>query len=251
MIAIISEYRYSKEELNRLRDQKAVVNYTLLPQFYQSYANEIARINYQLIKRMQGIVFRLEEYYAGTKDAIEYALYLKKAVKIITPDGIEYKLHTQEEWKKSYKENNRNVTIKHAVLIEFEQHRSDYYDKVNAVKAKEQYAIATEGITDTKEDIEKFVRAFAPQYKMDVDYRNWVELCVAYKSIQFYIDNNIPYDLNHNEIFTVGAIEPDETPYFTSAMFNTSISIYDSYEEESYGDESLLEDMIYKGGVRI
>lgn len=91
MIAIISEYKYTNEELKKLREQKAVVNYTLLPQFYQSYAMEIAKINYTLIRRMNGIIFRLSDYYAGTKDAIEYALYLKKPVKIITPEGVTYK----------------------------------------------------------------------------------------------------------------------------------------------------------------
>ena len=67
MIAIISEYRYSKEELTKLKKQKAIINYTLLPQFYQSYAEEIAKINYTLIRRMNGIIFRLEEYYSELK----------------------------------------------------------------------------------------------------------------------------------------------------------------------------------------
>ena len=252
MIAIISEYKYTNEELKKLREQKAVVNYTLLPQFYQSYATEIAKINYTLIRRMNGVIFRLSDYYAGTKDAIEYALYLKKPVKIITPEGVTYKLDTQEEWKCSYRDtNNCNVSIKHAVLLQFEQRRSEYYNKVNAIKAKDIYNRAVEGIEETKEEIERFVRTFAPQYKMDVDYSNWVELCNTYKSIKFYYDNNIPYDLDRNEIFTRGATDPDDTPYFTSSMFDMSVNYYDSFEEESYGDETLLEDMIYKGGVLV
>lgn len=252
MIAVISEYKYTDEELNKLKEQKVVVNYTLLPQFYSSYATEIEKINYTLIRKMNGIIFRLSNYYASTKDAIEYALYLKKPIKIITPEGITYKLNTKEEWKYSYKDtNNRNISIKHIVLLQFEQKRSEYYDKVNAIKAKEIYERAVEGIEESKEEIERFVRALASQYKMDIDYSNWVELCNTYRSIKFYYDNNIPYDLNRNEIFTCGAIEPDETPYFTSSMFDTSVNGYETYEEELYGDEILLEDMIYKGSVLV
>ncbi|NCC99826.1 MAG: hypothetical protein EOL95_09050 [Bacteroidia bacterium] len=251
MIAVISEYRYSKEELNTLAKQKAIVNYTLLPQFYQSYAQEIAKINYTLIRRMNGIVFRLSDYYAGTKDAIEYALYLKKPIKIITPQGEVYKLHTKEEWKQTYHENGKYKSLKHTVLIEFEQHRSDYYEKVNLIKAKEVYERSVEGIEETKEEIERFVRALAPQYKIDVDYNSWVELCNAYRSIKFYYDSNIPYELDKNEVFTRGAIDPEDTPYFTASMFDMSNNFNDSFEEELYGDQTLLEDMIYKGGVRI
>ena len=252
MVAVISEYKYSKEEINTLTKQKAIVNYTLLPQFYQSYATEIAKINYTLIRRMNGIVFRLSDYYSGTKDAIEYALYLKKPVKIITPEGETYKLDTKEEWKYSYKDtNNRNVSIKHAVLLQFEQHRSEYYEKVNLIKAKETYERAVDGIEETKEEIERFVRALAPQYKVEIDYSNWVELCNAYRSIKFYYDNNIPYELDKNEVFTRGAIDPDDAPHFNSSMFDMSNNFYDTFEEELYGDQTLLEDMIYKGGVRI
>lgn len=250
MIAIISEYRYSKEELTRLKEQKAVINYTLLPQYYQSYAEEIARINYTLIRRMNGIIFRLKEYYSGTKEAIEYALYLKKPIKIITPEGLEFKLSSKEEWKQSFKDdNNRNITYKHQVLVEFNRKRSEYYDILNAIKRRDKYMKATEDVVDSPEEIERFVRALAPQYKMNVNYSDWVELCMVYKQLQFYYNNNIPYDLDRNEIFTRGVIEPDETPYFTASQFDTTVNTYESYEEESYGDLNLLEDMIYKGGV--
>lgn len=250
MIGIISEYKYTQEELKNLKG-KAIVNYTLLPQFYQSYAEEINRINYTLIRRMNGVIFRLEEYYAGTKDAIEYALYLKKPIKIIASDGTVYKLQTKEDWKQTYREDGRYKSSKHTVLMEFEQHRSEYYEKVNAVKAREVYDRAVEDITDSPEHIEAFVRALAPQYKIQVDYSNSVELCTAYKSIKFYYDNNIPYGLDKNEVFTRGVIDPDDTHYFNSSMFDTSNNFYDTFEEESYGDLTYLEDMIYKEGVRI
>lgn len=250
MIAVISEYRYPQPELIRLQEQKAVVNYTLLPQFYQSYALEIARINYTLIKKSTGIIFRLQDYYAGTKDAIEYALYLKKPVKIITPEGNTFKLDTKEEWKYSYKDtNNRNITTKHQVLLAFEEKRSSYYEAINLSKAKERYQFNTENITESQEEIERFVRALAPQYKIEVNYADWVELCQAYKSIKFYYDNNIPYELNRNEIYSSGAIEPEDTDYFTLDMFDTSNTVAIPYEEESFGDETLLEDTIYKGSV--
>lgn len=251
MIAIISEYKYSKNELRKLQEQKAVINYTLLPQFYQSYAEEIQRINYQLIRKMNGIIFRLEEYYSGTKEAIEYALYLKKPIKIITPEGQEFKLQIQEDWKKSYKLNRKTMTTKHPVLAEFDQKRSDYYEIKNAIKKEMSYKKATEDITETKEEIERFVRAFAPQYKIDIDYRDWVEVCTAYKSLKFYYDNCIPYDFDHNEIYTRGVIEPEYTPFFTKEMFDYSQVDYEVFEEESIGNETLLEDMIYKGGVCI
>jgi len=252
MIAIISEYRYSVPELRKLQEQKAVINYTLLPQFYQSYAEEITRINYSIIRRTEGVVFRLEDYYAGTKEAIEYALYLKKPVKIITPEGKTYKLCTKEEWKHSYKEpNKRNVTIKHQVLIDFEEKRNAYYEVVNTAKLTDKYNKATEGITDTKEEIERFVKAFAPQYKVDVNYSDWPDVCLAYKSLKFYYDNNLPYELDYNEMYSRGSITPEDTLYFTAEMFEDTSPDYDSYEEELFGNETLLEDMIYKGGVLV
>ncbi len=251
MIAIISEYRYTLPELKKLKEQQAVVNYTLLPQFYQSYSQEITKINYTLIRKMQGVIFRLSEYYAGTKDAIEYALSLKKPVKIINSDGKEYKITSLDEWKVVYKDsNNRNEVHKHTVLLEFEQHRNKYYEHVNIIKAKEKYQQAVDGIEESKEEIERFVHAFAPQYKLDVNYNDWVEVCNAYRSLKFYYDNDMPYELNHNEVFTVGAMEPYETGYFDEAMFDMDVSIYDCIcTEENYGNETLLEDMIYKVGV--
>ena len=249
MLAIISEHRYNQQEMKKLQEQKAIVNYTLLPQFYQSYATEIARINYTLIKKSTGIIFRLQEYYAGTKDAIEYALYLKKPVKIITPDGV-YKLSTKEEWKQTYHENGKYRSLKHQVLLTFEEKRLEYYEKVNTIKAKAIYEHAVEGIEETKEEIERFVRALAPQYKVEVDYSNWVELCNAYRSIKFYYDSNIPYELDKNEVFMRGSIDPDDTSCFNSSMFNTSNNFYDTFEEELYGDQTLLEDMIYKEGLK-
>lgn len=246
MIAVISEYRYPQPEIKKLQEQKAVVNYTLLPNFYQSYATEIARINYTLIKKSTGVIFRLQDYYAGTKDAIEYALYLKRPVKIITPEGETYKLDTKEEWKYSYKDtNNRNVTTKHQVLLAFEEKRSSYYEAINLSKAKESYERAVDGIQESQEEIERFVRALAPQYKVEVNYADWAELCQAYKSIKFYYDNNIPYDLTTIEIYK-SVITPDESEYFTEEMFYTTPINYDSYEEESFGNETLLEDTIYK-----
>ena len=252
MIAVISEYKYSKNELIKLKEQKAVINYMLLPQFYQSYAEEITKINYQLIRKSDGIIFRLEEYYSGTKESIEYALYLKKPIKIITPEGQEFKLQIQEDWKKSYKLNRKTMTTKHPVLAEFDQRRSDYYEIKNAIKQEYALKKATEDITESKEEIERFVRIFAKQYNLgnaDIDYNNWAEVCTAYKSLKFYYDNCIPYGMNINEIYYKGLIEPDETPYFTEEMFDYSSDELGSFEEESYGDETLLEDMIYKGGA--
>lgn len=247
MIAIISEHRYSEKELIDFRKQGVVVNYNALPQFYHSYAEEIEKVNCHLIKNRttQGIIFRIESYYAGTKDAIELALYMKKSIKIITPSGT-YKDLTSDDWRQSYKDaDNKNHTIKHLVLQEFEERRNAYYDAKNLGKAKEVYNTAVEGIHEEKAEIERFVRTFAPLYKIDVDYSNPVELFNAYKNISFYYENNIPYELDSAEIFK-GAILPEDSNYFTADMFQAPEYDYENISVESFGDETLLEDVIYK-----
>lgn len=250
MVAIISEHRYSTEELKPILG-KAVVNYLQLPQFYQSKAREIERINKRLIQKAKAIIFRLETFYTGTRDAIEYALYLKKDIKVITPNQ-SYRLNTLEDWKTSYINSNtrRYIVEKHPVLELFEEKRNEYFAQVNAVKAQEKYSEATADITETKEEIERFVHTFAPLYKVDVNYSSFADICIAYKSLKYYYDNSIAYDLNFNEIYSVGNTSPEDTPFFNSLQFKT-VPEYDYFEEESYGDETLLEDTIYKGGIHI
>jgi len=246
--AIISEFRYEQEQLNNLMKQDVVINYTLIPQFYASYNTELNKINHALVKRAPAIIFRLEELYSSTKDAIEYALYLKKPVKIITPEGVTYKDISLAEWKNTYTEHGKTVTHKHPVLQLFDDARKEYFEFKNMRKARETIAQATEGISESEDNIKAFVAIMSRQYKLDVDWFDTASLYNAYRNLQWYLDNDIEYALDKNEVFTVGVIEPEESGFFTKEMFNYDCNNEFATEDcESFGDETLLEDVIYKG----
>lgn len=246
--AIISEYRYEQSKLKELMEQDVQVNYTLIPQFYASYNDELNKINHQLIKKAPAIIFRLEKLYASTKDAIEYALYLKKQVKIIAPDGTIYTNISKDEWKTSYTENNKQYTTKHAVLQMFDLARNEYFESKNRRKAIDTIEQATEGLSISEDECKAFVSIMSRQYKLDVDWFDTASLYNAYRNLQWYLEHDIDYALDKNEVFTVGVIEPEESGFFTKEMFDYNSNLYFGTAEcESFGDETLFEDTIYKG----
>ena len=75
------------------------------------------------------------------------------------------------------------------------------------------------------EDLDIILSNFAKLYDIDVDYDSLESKLLAYASIKYYLDNNIEYSRD-----ILGHM-PDEDPIF---------------ECISFGDETYLEDMIYK-----
>lgn len=233
MIGIITEQKYTNLELINLKKQGCIVNYTLIPPFYSNYNTELEKANNTLISKASGIIFRITTFYAGTKDAIERALYFKKPIRIYYDNKI-YDLKTIEDWRNStgYKSQYDSSTCenyKHPLLQIYEAQRAEYYEKLKQLKAKEYYEEASAGIQDTLEDVTKLVQTFAYEYDIDVDYNDTASICLAYKSIKYYLDNNIEY-----------------TNPVNSTEDNWCFSLDD---EESFGNQTYLEDALYTDGI--
>lgn len=247
MIAIISEVKYTEDELNKLTKQGCIVNYTMIPQYYNSYSAELSRINSMLIYKAAGIIVKIDKFYASTKEAIEQALLKKKTVRIILPDA-EYILHKFEDWKNSEGYGKDATSFKHPVLKLFEEQRREYFEVSKAVKKLETFKEYLDNLPEDGRQVEAFVRTFAPLYKLtdQVDYSDYGTVARAYKTINYYMDNNIPYDLDTAEIFN-GAITPEESGIFTSDMFQLNYPYESPVDEiESFGDLNYMDDYVYK-----
>lgn len=225
MIAIISEYKYNKNELEKLRQQGCVVNYTLMPQFYNDYNTELTKINNRLIYKASALIFRIETFYSGTKDAIEKALYYKKKCKIIYQNET-YVLNNLSEWKYSYGYGKDAHTFKHKLLQIYEAQRSAYYENKSNTKEEKQkrqdrYEFCTEGVTESEEEVYRLVNTFKHLYDIQVDMECKQDVYLAYKSIAYYLENDIEY-----------SNEPQGEDF--------------PYEIISFGDPTYMEDYIYQ-----
>ena len=222
MVGIISEYKYSNEELIKLRKQGCVVNYTLMPQTYANYSEELTKINNRLIARSSALIFRIETFFSGTKEAIERALYFKKKCKIIY-EGKEYILQTLDDWKVTTGYGSNAVTYKHILLQTYEDQRRNYFEQQQAKKLAAQYDIALEGVEESEEEVYRLVNQFKHLYDIQVDMDSKREVYLAYKSIAYYLEHDIEYS---NEPTSTD----DEFPF----------------EIVSFGNLDYLEDYIYK-----
>ena len=223
MIGVISEKRYSQEELANLRRQGCVVNYTLMPQYYQNYSTELNKVNNQLIRKAKGLIFRIETFYTGTKEALERALYFKKPCKVIYHDKV-YNLSTLDDWKYTRGYGKDVEVFKHILLQEYENQRHEYFEIHEKIKAREQYELATADVEVSEEEVYRLVNAFKHLYDIDVNLDNKQEVYMAYKSISYYLEHDIEY-----------SNEPQGEDF--------------PYEIVSFGDPTYMEDYIYKNKV--
>ena len=220
MIAIISEYKYNKNELEKLRQQGCVVNYTLMPQFYNDYNTELTKINNRLIYKASALIFRIENFYSGTKEAIEKALYYKKKCKIFYKDEV-YTLSTIDEWKYTAGYGKDSETYKHKLLQIYEAQRAEFYENKRIQKERARYEICTEGIDVSEEEVYRLVNTFKHLYDIQVDMECKRDVYLAYKSIAYYLANDIEY-----------SNEPQGEDF--------------PYEIISFGDPTYMEDYIYQ-----
>lgn len=220
MIGIISEYKYTKNELINLRKQNCLINYLMLPQFYSNYSAELEKANDLIIKKCSAIIFRIENFYAGTKAAIEKALFFKKKCKLIY-EGQEYILSSLDDWKSSTGYGKDAVTTKHYLLQLYEDQRREHFYAIQDAKEKERYALALENVNEDVNEVYRFVNEFKYLYDLDVNMNDTADVYTAYKSLKFYLENNIEY-----------SNEPQGEDF--------------PYEIISFGDENYMEDYIYK-----
>lgn len=212
---VISEVKLTKEQIANYVEKGYEV--------YYGYENPY-------IKQGESVGFILDTMYKSTIDTIISLLYRKHKSKItILYEGKTYTLSTPYDWQHSYKENNKWYKIQHPILQIYLSKRNEYFEKLDLETAKNKTEIILEYFEHkVPDDLEQFVKAFAPLYEIDVDYQSLDDKLKAYASIQYYLENDIPYSKE------VKGIDDSE-----EAMFETI----------SFGDLTYLEDMIYKEGV--
>ena len=120
--------------------------------------------------------------------------------------------------------------------------RNEYIENQKELKLKEQYQIIYENFDielPDDEELDNFIRTFGYLYQLDVDYSNRMSKLQTYYQLKWYLEHDIPYV---NEPLS---IDIDDEQMFDRSMFKIP-----SYEEPieviSFGDQTYLEDFIYK-----
>jgi len=209
---VISEYKLSQEQIKEYRNKGYEV--------YYGYEKPV-------VKAGESVGILLDTMYASTIDLINNLLHRKTKSKItIKYEDKTYTISTPMEWEYKYYENHRWYKVQHPILQEYYLKRSAYFEHKTLVKSKEHMNYILEFFNqEIPEDLDVILNNFAPLYDIQVDYESLESKLLAYASIKFYLDNDIEYSrdiLGHS---------PDEEPVF---------------ECVSFGNETYLEDMIYK-----
>jgi hypothetical protein len=211
---IISEVKLSNEQIKNYRGKGYEV--------YYGYENPI-------IKNGESVGFILDTMYKSTIDRIVSLLYRKNKSKItILYEDKQYSLMIPEDWEQKYYDQSQHkwIKIQHPILEAYLGKRAEYFEELALKKAKDSTSIMLEYFKqEIPNDLEQFLRAFAPLYDVDVDYESTDSMLRAYANIKFYIDNGIEYSRD-----IIGQ-EPGEG---------------NPFEVISFGDDTYLEDYIYK-----
>lgn len=211
---IISEVKLSNEQIKNYRGKGYEV--------YYGYENPV-------IKNGESVGFILDTMYKSTIDRIVALLYRKNKSKItILYEDKQYSLMIPEDWEQKYYDQSQHkwIKIQHPILEAYLGKRAEYFEELALKKAKDSTSIMLEYFKQKiPNDLEQFLRAFAPLYDIDVDYESTDNMLRAYANIKFYIDNGIEYSRD-----IIGQ-EPGEG---------------NPFEVISFGDDTYLEDYIYK-----
>lgn len=251
-ILIIADSKcYTQEQLNEFAAQDIAVNYTLIDPTLGQDFSYLHSINKDLIKQCPNIIFKVKNFYQTTRKEIEYALVLRKYKPgynsniRIDVDDKQFRIKHIEEWRNLYETTFSRQTMKHPVLIMFENSLAMYKQKL----AVQQQATKDEHVYKkytNLEEITSWCRAFAPQWKVDIDYNDVDSIARGYEQMQFYFENNIPYDLDFTEIYK-GAIHPMDDGLFNEEMFVLPpYSIDDEELIETFGNSDYMDDEVQK-----
>ena len=209
---VISEYKLSQDQIKEYRNKGYEV--------YYGYENP-------KIKRGESVGILLDTMYTTTIELIDNLLHRKTKSKItIKYKDKTYVISSPDEWQKKWYENHRWYRENHPILDEYYSKRSEYFERKQLESAKEHMNYVLDYFNQgIPEDLDIILSNFAKLYDIDVDYDSLESKLLAYASIKYYLDNDIEYSRD-----ILGHM-PDEEPIF---------------ECVSFGDETYLEDMIYK-----
>lgn len=212
---VISEYKLSQDQIKEYRDKGYEV--------YYGYENP-------QIKYGESVGILLDTMYASTIDLIATLLHRKVKSKItLKYNDKTYNISTPEEWDYRYYEDHKWYRNQHPVLQEYYNKRNDYFEQKKLIKAKENVNYILEYFNqEIPEDLDILLHTFTPLYDIQVDYESLESKLLAYASIKYYLDNDIEYSRD------ILGREPDEESMFDCV---------------SFGDETYLEDMVYKNKI--
>ena len=211
---VISEYKLTQEQIKEYRNKGYEV--------YYGYEKPN-------IKSGESVGFLVSTLFNTTMDTINTLLHRKIKSKITIKYGDKiYNISTPDEWQKKWYEAKDHKWYKytHPILEEYYSKRTEYFEQQKLDKEKIKMKTVLEYFNqEIPEDLDIILNNFAKLYDIDVDYESLRSKLLAYASIKYYLDNDIEYSrdiLGHS---------PDEEPIF---------------ECISFGDETYLEDMLYK-----
>ena len=222
---IISEYKISDEQKQRYEKQNIRFAYG-----YEEYQ----------IGSKEAVGFLLKDLYKSTIDLIERLLYFKHNVTLKLDNKV-YKLNTLDDWKytiQSPKDALKTRTQTHPVYQAYLDKRREFLNKQRAIKIKTKNQYILDTYKDHNID-ERFLDTFRFRYQIDYDPESIPEKINAYNQIKFYIDNDIEYES------PAPVIPYDETP-FAQLVDTSYLSQVEELDVESYGNETFLEDVVYK-----
>ena len=213
--------------------------YSIAPAAIENYHNKGYRFAYAkdnpVIRPKESVGVLLDTMYKSTIELIERLLYFKHKVTIKLDDKT-YTLNTLEDWKYTYqdpKDQIKTITYKHPVYQIYLDKRKEYFDKQNALKRAKNIELLYNYCPDIPEDeiLESFLRNYAPQYQVDIDYTDTISKINAYMQLKYYVDNNIEPIIVYQDEILVGD--------------NTLLEdIYNSVQNHTKSIDLILKDMI-------
>ena len=148
-----------------------------------------------------------------------------------------YKLDSLTDWKFTHQSETDQIKTKteyHEVYKIYLDNVKEYNAQKKQITLMQQYELYNLDISD--EELDNYINAFAYLYDMTVDMTNKIDKMQAYRQIQFYQDNEIPY-INER------VINPEDEPMFIGKF---RIEYEEPVEIISFGDEVYLDDFVYK-----
>ena len=196
-----------------------------------------------VISRNESVGIVLTRLYKTSIDLINDLLFKKHTVTLLF-EGKSYVLHSLDDWYYSYqdpKDQLRMTSYKHPILQRYYQNIDEYRTRQHATQLNE-YRCTIEnalGTPPSAEELDSLLDTFVPLYQLDVDYSNRMSKLQTYYQLKWYLEHDIPYV---NEPLP---IDIDDEQMFDKSMFKIP-----AYEEPieviSFGDQTYLEDFIYK-----
>lgn len=167
----------------------------------------------------------LKTLYPSTIDLIESLLYFKHPL-TLKYENVQYKLHSLEDWKQTYQDPDDQIktkTDRHPILKAYLDNRKEYNEQKLAKSLTNQYQIIFDNFKlPSEQEIDSFLQDLAPLYEVDVDYSDNLSKYRAYIQIKYYLEHDFEYSRPANAAFIM-----------------------------PIGNETYLEDLIYKEGTDI